>query len=161
MRHHVHLQIARVAESLVALIAGVRPFPRVHTRVILEIDHAAEFLAAHVADGLLSWFLARVDPHVVLKCTGVSTAFAAGLADVWPLARVGQHVMLQGAPVTASFATRLAGEKLFSGVFARVTETEAEHLAVFLLCVGNSVSGQRCGREEGLAAHFADKISVS
>lgn len=136
------------------------------THVILEIDHAAEFFAAHVADWLLPALLPGVDPHVVLQRAGVAAALAAGLADVRPLPRVGQHVVLQSALVAAAFTANLAGEKLFSGVFAhvisedaRVAGAEAENVAaVLLLHVSHPVSGQGQGREETLAAHFADEI---
>lgn len=169
MSCRVHLQVARVAEPLLALLAGVRFFPRVDAHVVLEIDRAAEYFAAHAADRLFSRLLTRVDPHVVLQRAGVAAAFPAGLADVRPLARVGQHVVLQGAPVAASFATDVAGEGFFSGVFAQgvsehayVAGTEAEQLAaVLLLHVSDSVSGQGRGREEALAAHFAGEIFVS
>ena len=118
--------------------------------MIFEIDHAAKSFPAHAADWRLPRFLPRVDPHVVLKCTGVATAFAAGLADVRPLSRVGQHVMLQSTLVTATFTTNLTGEKFFSSVFAQVifedasvAAAEAEHVAaVFLLHVSHPVSGQ-------------------
>lgn len=118
--------------------------------MVFEIDHAAEFFAAHVADRLLPRLLAGVDPHVVLKRTGVTAALAAGLADVRPLSRVGQHMVLQSALVTTSFTTNLAGEQFFSSVFAQViledahvAATEAKHVtAVFLLHVSHSVSGQ-------------------
>lgn len=137
--------------------------------VVFEIDHAAEYFAAHVALGLLPRFLPGVDPHVVLKRAGVAAALAAGLADVRPLSRVGQHVVLQSAPVAATFTANLAGEELFSGVFAQVVfedaqvaASEAQHVAaVLLLRVSHPVSSQGRGREETLAAHFADKISVS
>lgn len=134
--------------------------------VIFEIDHAAEFLAAHVADRLLPALLPGVDPHVVLQRAGVAAALAAGLADVRPLSRVGQHVVLQSALVATTFTANLAGEKLFPGVFAhvisedaRVAGAEAENVAaVFFLRVSHPVSGQGRGREETLAAHFADEI---
>lgn len=137
--------------------------------MIFEIDRAAEFFAARVADGLLPRFLSGVDPHVVLKRAGVAAALAAGLADVRPLPRVGQHVVLQGTLVATTFPANLAGEKLFTGLFARVifedaqvAASEADNIAVvFLLHVSHPVSGQGRGREETLAAHFADKISVS
>ena len=134
--------------------------------MIFEIDHAAEFFAAHVADRLLPALLPCVDPHVVLQRAGVTAALAAGLADIRPLSRVGQHVVLQGALVATTFTANLAGEELFSGVFAhvisedaRVAGAEAENVAaVFLLHVSHPVSGQGRGREETLAAHFADEI---
>lgn len=137
--------------------------------VIFEIDHAAERFAAHTADGLLPRFLPGVDPHVVLERAGMAASLAAPLADVRPLSRVGQHVVLQSAQVTATFTANLAGEKFFSRVFAQmisedaeVAASDAEHLAaVLLLSVGHPVSGQRRGREEALATHFADKVSVS
>lgn len=162
----MYLQIAGVTEPLFTLITGIRSFPSMDAHVVLEIDHAAQYFAAHITDRLFSRFFARVDPHVVLKCAGVAAALAAHLADVRPLARVGEHVMLQGAPVTASFATDLTGERFFSSVFAQVifehAGTEAEQFAaVFLLRVSNSVSSQGRGREEALAAQFTDKISVS
>lgn len=137
--------------------------------VVFEIDHAAEFFAAHVADRLLPRFLAGVDPHVVLKRTGVAAALAACLADVRPLSCVGQHMMLQSALVTTTFTTNLAGEQFFSSVFAQVifedahvAATKAKHVtAVFLLHVCHSVSGQGRRREEALATYFANKISVT
>lgn len=136
--------------------------------VIFEIYRAAEFFAAHVAHRL-SRFLPRVDPHVVLKRAGVAAAFAAGLADERLLSRVGQHVVLQGALVTAAFTANLAEEEFLSGVFAQVifedaqvAAPQAQHVAaVFLLRVSHPVSGQGREREEALATHLADKISVS
>lgn len=165
----MYLQIAGVPELLITLIAGVRLLPRVSVHVIFEFDRGAECFAALVAHRLLSRLLPGVDPHVVLKRAGVAAAFAARLADVRPLSCVGQHVVLQSALVTATLAANLAGEELFSGVFAQVNPEDAhvaaaepEHVAaVVLLRVCDPVCGQGRGREEPLAAHFTDKISVS
>lgn len=150
MNRHVQPQIAGVAELFITLIAGVRLHPCVDAHVVLETDHAAECFAAHVAHRLLPRLLPRVDPHVVLKCAGVTAALAAGLADVRPLSRVGQHVVLQSAAVTATFAANLAAEELFPRVFAQVGFEDAkgaaskpEHFAaVFLLRVRHPVSNQ-------------------
>lgn len=167
MNHCVHLEIAGVAELLTALLTGVRLLSCVDAHVVFEVDHAAEFLATCFANRLLPCFLPSVDPHVVLERARVSAAFATGLADVRPLPRVGKHVVLQGTPVTAAFAANLTREKLFSRVFAQMffedaATIKAVHMAaVLLLHMSHPVSGQGQRREETLAAHFADEISVS
>lgn len=132
------------------------------------IDRAAEALAAHVADGPLAPLLPRVDPHVVLQRAGVAAALAAGLAHVRLLPRVGQHVVLQRAAVAAALAADLAGEELLAAVFAQVTAedagvagAQAQHVAaVVLQAVGHPVGGEGRRREEALAAHLADEVSV-
>lgn len=105
-RDHVLLHITRLAGSVPAQVARVRPVPQVGASVP---DHVAFLRKTRAALGALVRPFSRVDGPMPGQVTLVGESHAAGGADEGPLPRVASfvpgHVVLLVAGVRAAAAT--------------------------------------------------------
>lgn len=104
-RNHVLLHITRLAGSVPAQVARVRPVPQVGASVP---DHVAFLRKTRAALGALVRPFSRVDGPMPGQVTLVGESHAAGGADEGPLPRVASfvpgHVVLLVAGVRAAAA---------------------------------------------------------
>lgn len=107
------LQAARIVESLLANVADMRGFTRVHPDVDRQISVQCKWFAAIVADVRP---FAAVRSHVALHLSGLRKRPVAHLANKRLLAGVGQNVQLHVADVRE----RLRTIRTLVGFFFRV-----------------------------------------
>lgn len=131
----VHEQAAEPGEALVALVAAVRPVPRVCVHVVAEQVGQPEAFAAQVT---LVRLVAVVRQHVLLQLRLVAVAFAAagaaeGLLLVQPLVR--PHVLQEGE-VFAAVGTLVRPLARVDDEMLLQVAAEPEGLAAVLTLVG-------------------------
>lgn len=153
----VHEQAAEPREAFVALVAAVRPLPRVRVHVVAQQVGQPETLAAQLA---LVRLVAVVRQHVLPQLRLVAVAFAAaGAAEGLRLVQllVRSHVLQKGEVLpTVGAAERLLA-RVDDEVLLQVA-AEAEGLAAdftlvrFVLGVHAHVQLQHGTEAEGLPA---------